>query len=126
MKNLPLIISMFIICTTLVSCRIDPKALLGSEDTLTLFIHAGGASATKKEITKDSQTYNELRNWFFKNRNGWSTSSATYMPSIEVRGKKFTLNFLHESVILNFQDANGSSHQYVKDVKPEEYQFLLK
>ncbi len=126
MKKLSLIISTIIICATLVACRIDATALLSSEDNLTLYIHTGGTSVTKIDIAKDSQMYNELRDWIVKNEKGWSTSPATYVPSIEVRGRKFTLNFLHESVILNFQDANGNYHQYVKDIKPEEYQFLWK
>jgi len=126
MKKLALIISAIIICSTLVACRIDATALLSSEDNLALYIHSGGTSVTKREIVKNSETYNELRDWLTKNEKGWSSSPATYVPSIEVRGKKFTLNFLQGSVILNFQDANGRYHQYVKDVKLEEYQFLNK
>ena len=48
------------------------------------------------------------------------------MPSIKVRGKKFSINFLGSKAILNFQDGKGSYQQYVKDVRPAEYQFLKK
>ena len=125
MRTFPLLVYALIICASLIGCRIDATALLSSEDKLFLNIHSATTSVTK-EITTDSQTYIELRNWLIKNEDGWSSSPATYVPSVEVRGKRFTLNFLSNIAVLNFQAENGKYHQYVKDITPEEYHFLMR
>lgn len=126
MREINLTIFVLIICATLTACRIDATALLNSEDSLTLYIHSTGPTVIKTDIPKGSQLSNNFREWFIKNERGWSPSPVTYIPSIEIRGTKFSINFLHSSAIINFQDADGSYHQYVKDVKPEEYEFLKK
>jgi hypothetical protein len=126
MRKIILTVFVLIICASLTACRIDATALLNAEDGLTLYIHSTGATVIKKNIPKGSQLYNDFREWFIKNEKGWSSSPVTYIPSIEVRGTKFSINFLHGSAIVNFHDTNGSYHQYVKVVKPEEYQFLKK
>ncbi len=125
MRTFPFLICVLIICAALLGCRVDATALLSSEDKLFLNIHNATKSVIK-EITTDSQTYVELRNWLVKNEAGWSTSPASYVPSVEVRGKRFTINFLNKIAVLNFQDENGKYHQYVKDITPEEYQFLIR
>lgn len=124
MRKLILTVSTLLICAALTACRIDATAILNAEDGLTLYIHSRNTRAIQADLPKGSQLYNEFREWLLKNEEGWSTSPVTYIPSIEVRGKKFSINFLGNSAILNFQDSKGSYHQYVKDVKPEEYQFL--
>lgn len=126
MRKVIITVSILLICAALTACRIDATAILNAEDSLILYVHSTGSAAIKTDIPKDSQRYSDFREWFLKNEKGWSPSPVTYVPSIEVRGKKFSINFLHGSAIINFQDTNGSYHQYVKDVKPQEYQFLRK
>lgn len=125
MRKITLSASLLFICAVLIACRIDATAILRSEESLTLHVHSVESVITT-DIPKGSQLYNEFRDWLIKNEEGWTTSPASYVPAIEIKGKKFSINFLGTSAILNFQDSNGSYHQYVKDAKPEEYQFLKK
>lgn len=126
MRKAHLTISILLICMVLTACRIDTTAILDVEDGLTLYAHPTVGSVVKTDMPKGSQLYIDFRAWFIKNKKDWSTSYVTYVPSIEVRGKKFSINFLGSSAIINFQDTQGSYHQYVKQINPEEYYFLKK
>lgn len=126
MKNLTRYVAILILATILVACRIDSKWLLESQETLTIETHeSNGKSKGKKEIRKDEEAYSQLKRWMEENEKGWEPSPVTFVPDVEVRGKKFTLNFHPRRAILNFQSPDGQWHQYVKDIKEADFQNLL-
>jgi predicted ATP-grasp superfamily ATP-dependent carboligase len=47
-------------------------------------------------------------------------AAADFLASVYVSGKDFSINFLKTSVIINF-----NAGQYIKDVNPKDYEFLL-
>lgn len=119
-------IFLLILCTILTACRIDANSILEPEEVLVVSIHnLTGTTVTKKEIRKGDETYNRLKKWMVDNEKGWDSSLVTFVPSVEVRGKNFNLNFHQTRAILNFQSPDGKNHQYVKDIKESEFQFLL-
>jgi len=126
MKNLSRYIVAIILTTILAACKIDPKWLLESQETLTIETHeSNGKSKAKKEIRKDEETYSQLKRWMEENEKGWEPSPVTFVPDVEVRGKRFTLNFHPRRAILNFQSQDGKWHQYVKDITEADFQYLL-
>jgi hypothetical protein len=114
------------LCAMLAACKIDAKLLLDSEDTLTIETHqTNGTSNTKREIRKGDETYSRFKKWVEENEKGWEPSPVTFVPAIEVRGKKFAMNFHPTRAILNFQSTDGKYHQYVKEVKESDFKYLL-
>lgn len=108
------------------ACKIDAKLLLDSEGSLTIETHqANGISNTKREIRKGDETYAKFKRWLEENEKGWEPSPVTFVPSVEVRGKKFVMNFHPSRAILNFQSPDGKYHQYVKETKESDFQYLL-
>jgi len=111
----------------LTACKIDSNAIMQQEDHLSLSRHFYNPSkpAIETEITKESAKYRELLKWFEKNQNDWTPSVVTYAPNVMVTGQKFNINFTKGGAILNFEVRKGKWRQYVRDVKEEEYQFLV-
>jgi len=116
---------LLLLCTFLAACRIDANSILESEETLTIFIYSHGTLTTEKKIKKRDDSYNRLKTWMKENEKGWETSLVTFAPNVLVRGKKFNINFQPHSAIINFQSPDGQYHQYVKDIKETEFQYLL-
>jgi len=122
MRYIPLLILFAI----LAACKVDPGWLLQSEEILTIEIHrTDGRNKEKKEIRKGDETYSRFKAWIEKNEKGWEPSPVTFMPDVEVRGKKFVVNFHPRRAILNFQSPDGNWHQYVKDITEADFQYLL-
>lgn len=114
------------LCVILTACRIDANSILEPEEVLIVSIHnLTGTTITKKEIRKGDETYNWLKKWMEDNEKGWESSLVTFAPSVEVRGEKFNLNFHPTRAILNFKRPDGKYHQYVKDIREVEFQYLL-
>ncbi len=117
---------LLMLCAMLAACKIDAKLLLDSEETLTIETHqTNGTSDSKREIRKGEETYSRFRKWVEENEKGWEPSPVTFVPAIEVRGKKFVMNFHPTRAILNFQSPDGKYHQYVKEVKEADFKYLL-
>jgi hypothetical protein len=114
-----------IICTVLAACRIDANSILQPNENLTVQIYNRGATLTKKTITKNDKAYVQFVRWLKDNETGWSIAPATYAPSVEVRGKKFAINFHPTLAILNFQSPDGNYRQYSKEIKETDFQYLI-
>ncbi len=126
MNNLTRYIFILILTTILAACKIDSKWLLESQEPLTIETHeTNGKSKGKKEIRKGEETYSQLKRWMEENEKGWERSPVTFVPDVQVRGKKFTLNFHPRRAILNFQSQDGQWQQYVKDITEADFQYLL-
>lgn len=122
MRYIPLLV----LCFVLAACKIDPNWLLQSEEVLTIESHQpDGRNKEKKEIRKGDETYSRFKKWMEENEKGWEPSPVTFVPNVEVRGKKFVINFHPRRAILNFQSPDGKRHQYVKDVAEADFQYLL-
>lgn len=110
----------------LAACRIDANQLLQSEEILTIQVYtSSGKGITTKEIRKGDETFTRFKKWLEENEKGWEPSPVTFVPSVEVRGKKFVINFHPRRAILNFQSLDGKYHQYVKDIAEADFQYLL-
>ena len=70
-------------------------------------------------IAPDSEIHRKLSNWLLQNTDGWKSTPASYMPGLIVKGADFSLNYLDELVILNYEGG-----QYSHKVQSNEYQFL--
>lgn len=126
MKNPMRYIPLLFLCSILAACKVDTNWLLQSEELLTIQTHEiHGRSRGKKEIRKGDETYSRFKRWMEENERGWKPSPVTYVPDVEVRGKKFVINFLPGGAILNFQSPDGNWHQYVKDIAEADFQYLL-
>lgn len=126
MKKAKQYIFLLILSTVITACRIDANQLLQSEDVLTIQINkSSGASITSKEIRKGDEKFASFKKWMEENEKGWEPSPVTFVPAVEVRGKKFVVNFHPRRAILNFQSPDGKYHQYVKEIKESDFQYLL-
>ena len=126
MKNLTRYVAILILFAILAACKIDSKWLLESQETLTIEIHElNGKNKGKKEIRKGEEAYSQLKRWMEENEKGWEPSLVTFVPAIEIRGKKFFLNFHPRRAILNFQSPDGQWHQYVKEIAEADFQYLM-
>jgi len=126
MKIIKRFFYLLVFCAILAACKIDAKLLLDSEETLTIETHqTNGTSNTKRELRKGEETYSRFRKWLEENEKGWEPSPVTFVPAIEVRGKKFVMNFHPTRAIINFQSPDGKCHQYVKEVKETDFKYLL-
>jgi len=126
MNNTKRYILLLVLCAFLTSCRIDANLILESKEMLLVSNYkSSGTTITKKEIRKGDATYSRFKKWLEENEKGWESSPVTFVPAVEVRGKKLVINFHPTRAILNFQSPDGKYHQYVKDIKESEFQYLL-
>ena len=126
MKKANRLIVILMLSVFLAACRIDVNQLIQSEEVLTIQVYkSSGTGITTKEIRKGDETFTRFKKWLEENEKGWEPSPVTFVPSVEVRGKKFVLNFHPRRAILNFQSPDGKYHQYVKDIAEADFQYLL-
>lgn len=115
---------LLLLCTIITACRIDSDAIIAPDEKLTVLIYKTGEIA-RKEIASKDYAYVQFIKWVKENDKGWSPSPVTFAPSVEIRGKKFVINFHPTRAILNFQGSDGSYHQYVKDIKEADFRYLI-
>jgi len=126
MKKANRLIFILMLSAFLAACRIDANQLLQSEEVLTIQVYnSSGTRITKTEIRKGNETFTRFQKWLEENEKGWEPSPVTFVPSVEVRGKKFVFSFHPRRAILNFQGSDGKYHQYVKDIAASDFQYLL-
>jgi hypothetical protein len=102
-----------LLITLLAGCNDELAWSLPNE---ALVLQGPGRSCT---ISPDSPQYKNLSAWVSRNRSEWSSSPASYVPGIIVRGSNFTINFLDSVVVVNH--AGG---QFTHRVSPSEFAFL--
>ena len=68
------------------------------------------------EIAAGSSEMARVAEWLDRNRAGWEPSPVTYAPSVFIRGTDFSLNFLDEWAILNYDEG-----QFVRAIDPVVY-----
>ena len=108
----------------LAACKINADAILSTNQNLILQVRAKDSMAIK-EVVLSPEAYQKLHTWLKQNERGWSSTPASFMPGIIVKGDKFSINFLRDIVILNYTDPYGNSHQLTKNCDPNDYAFLL-
>jgi hypothetical protein len=112
----------FIACL-LAACDIKADLILRNEDILILEIQSE-KGIQKKEIKRGSGTFTQFADWLKHNEKGWESTPASYLPSVVLSGRNFSINFLKNMAILNYKDSEGKQHQVYKTIKPEDYNFL--
>lgn len=103
----------------LTGCSQNVSFSLPSEELLGVVVYENGAPIQQCEIPAGSAKQKALAHWLQQNTGDWSATPATYVPGVLVAGNDFSINFLGNSVILNY--AGG---QYAHKVNPNEYEYL--
>ena len=101
-------------------CKREVHFQLPQNETLKLLVYSSGKPIKERELAPLSKEHQLLASWLAANREGWSPTVVTFVPSVYVTGKDFSINFLKTSAIINFREG-----QYIKDVNPKDYGFLL-
>ncbi|MDH5694793.1 MAG: hypothetical protein OEZ47_16975 [Gammaproteobacteria bacterium] len=131
MKYLVLIL----VCFVLLSCKLETSEFYDENEVLTFSdinyknsLHLNHVNVAEfveyplsRQITPADPKHKKLGEWFRKNVDGWSPTPATYVSSLAVRGKKYSINFHQNKVILNVIGGG----QYIKDIDAEDYSFLI-
>jgi hypothetical protein len=60
-----------------------------------------------------------IRGWLDDHQTGWEQSVVTFVPGVMICGRDFTLNFLGDGAILNYEQG-----QFVRSVDPDIYSIL--
>jgi len=115
-----------------VGCRhsFDFNTEMQKENGLFLTVHLSDQytldSAKTVFLPKDSKKIETLATWFYKNRNGWRSSVASWAaPDYFLSGKDFRLLVYSNGVVIGFTDENGKPCQYTKAASKAELNFLL-
>ena len=83
-------------------------------------IHQSGMP-TKSYVLKPSDNrFKSLVELITRHKEGWKQTPVTYVPGVYVSTPDGSINFLANSVIVNFEKG-----QYVKSISPSEYRFLI-
>ena len=81
-----------------------------------LKLERGGQTCT---ISPSSAQFRDLSHWLAKNPSGWSSSPASYVPAVMLRGSNFSVNFVNSLVVVNYPGG-----QFTHEVSPSDYAFL--
>ena len=92
------------------------KSLDWSLPNESLKMERGGQTCT---ISPSSTQFKELSDWLAGNRGGWSSSPASYVPNVMLRGSNFSVNFVNSLVVVNYRGG-----QFTHDISPSDYAFL--
>jgi len=103
----PLLVPMLMGCQTSLDWSLPNEPLK---------LDRGGQTCT---ISPSSRQFKDLSDWLAKNRSGWSSSPASYVPAVMVRGSNFSMNFVNSLVVVNYQRG-----QFTHEVSPSDYAFL--
>ncbi|MBI1424772.1 MAG: hypothetical protein GC149_15105 [Gammaproteobacteria bacterium] len=117
MKKIRLILFAFV----LVSCTIDTAKFIDPNETLQVYIYGTELNTEEYLLNPGGEKYNKFISWVRNNKEGWSSTPASYVPGILVSGKSFTMNFMDNTVLVNYADG-----QFTKKIDPTEYEFLKK
>lgn len=85
------------IAASLASACSDRLAWSLPQEPLSLELRTGSCV-----IDVNSNQYTALADWLARNRDGWSSSVASYVQGEQVRGRDFTINVLDSFVVVNY------------------------
>lgn len=118
MKNLTILLLSLLL---LVSCKIDTEKITERHESLKVFIYEYGRPSYEYTLSQSDEKYHKLMLWIKNNQYGWSPTPATYVPRVLISSKTFSVNFIGESVVINYADG-----QFIKKVDQNEYEFIQK
>jgi hypothetical protein len=90
-----------LICTLLAGCEKELGLSLPAEP-LKLQRYEQGRPVASCTITPDSPQFKSLAAWVSRNKEGWSSSPASYAPGTIINGSHFSINFLSSLVVVNY------------------------
>ncbi len=73
-----------------------------SED-IELEVRHEGKMPSRCTLEAESSSITRIADWLQDNQGGWERSVVSFVPGVMIRGRDFTLNFLGDGVILNFE-----------------------
>ncbi len=118
----------YLLLTIISSCteRIDGAKYLDKNKNLKLTYRHDQNDLGKEEIiTINSTKYKRLVYWLEKNQDNWTSSPASYVVDIGLTQDNFRLLYNHNFVVIGYKDENGQEHQYTRDTKDGELDFLI-
>lgn len=121
MKLISSLLFIAFVILSVAGCKSEVNLQPPKNETLKLLVYGGGKPLKERELSPSSKEYEHLMSWLAANREGWSPTVVTFVPGVYVSGKDFSINFLKTSAIINFREG-----QYIKDINPKDYEFLLK
>jgi hypothetical protein len=114
-------LTLFLFALVLASCNIDTDKIINPNETLQVYIYGTELSVEEYLLNPGDEKYKKFISWVRNNKEGWSSTPATYVPKILISGKSFTINFMDNIVLINYADG-----QFTKKIDPTEYEFLKK
>lgn len=110
----------FSLLLLLAGCTSSIDNFLVEAGSVKVTIHQSGIS-TKSYVLKSSDNrFKSLVELITRHKEGWKQTPVTYVPGVYVSTPDGSINFLANSVIVNFEKG-----QYVKSISPSEYRFLI-
>jgi len=100
-------------------CSHTVNYTLPTTEQLKVHIYAQGRPIQECEISPTSEQYKKLSIWLNQNRADWSATPATYVPGVLISGTKFSINFIGNSTIINYEAG-----QYSHATTPKDYEFV--
>jgi hypothetical protein len=99
-------------CTHSVSVVLPPQKLV-------VMIYDQGHVAQRCAIQPDSAKFRKLNQLLEQNSPGWHARLSTYVPTLLVMGADISLNFMGDSVVMNYK-----GHEYAHSIATDSYGFL--
>ena len=88
-------------CALLAGCDKELSLALPAEP-VKLQRYEQGRPVEACDISPDSPQFKSLAAWISNNKDGWSSSPASYVPGVLVSGRNFSVNFLSSLVVVNY------------------------
>ncbi len=96
----------------LAACEKTVTFQIPLDEDLKLTIHDTGPgiiTAQECMLEAGSDEIDKIATWLNANKDDWEPSVVTFVPGVMVRGPDFTLNFLGDGAILNYEKGQFTS-----------------
>lgn len=104
----------------LTACQGEIENLLDSPQTVEVAIYENDRALNKYLLTAKDPEYQAIKQWIKRNKTGWHSSPASYLPSITITGNDFSLNFTKDLAVINY-----GGKQYIKRITKNDCTSLI-
>lgn len=108
MTRLPKLLTIAVSSFLAAACERTVTVEIPLDENLQLEIQhleTGTINARHCELEAGSDEVAQISSWLDENRDGWEPSVVTFAPGVMIRGSDFTLNFLGDGAILNYDEG---------------------
>jgi hypothetical protein len=113
------IVFLILVALGLLGCAKPLGLVLLKDKPLKLQIYSHGSPTQACVIAPGSPQFIQLEALLAANRSDWEPTPVTFVPSVQVTGAGFSINFLQDSAVVNYADG-----QIKHSVPKSAYAFL--